>query len=550
MIGISGQKVSGKLDRVDAYLANGDPEVGLGNQLSRILTGPYAKQFINQAAELNDVGGSAEPKIPQKVYLALSMAALVAVAASGCISADDNSGNSAENVSTAQVDALHAQQIGYSSAEEALLKDISNHPEKYTVEAISRKHEIKVPITKQSMKLGSDPKGPKEYSFSVGTQDYKLGVELPKDLCDSSSAQNWQDERNNAANTQAFEELVADGKMYKYGGKYFFSQGVDETAVQAEHSQKVHEAFSKMVDNPADDLTIKGIVDELSKLASSQQGYYTVDYVVGFVQEGIVYDETWGGVENRLTLEPMEVLCTQHGVCDSKAGLLAEMLKQIGYDVALMTFSEEDHRAVGIKCPPGSPYDYRDTGYVFVEAAKVHRIGKPADKYTNGKSLKSNPEITPFTNGGRTFDEIDEIMKRDEQLAAVYGKEYLSEGPEVRILMIERSELDKTQSGLNGLITASRVKTGPWEKERASLNAEIDEKGKQLADFKNSSGYNVPDYTRLVSEKNALRDKIMAVNAKYNPEIRRRNILVGALNNESKVYNNLGVRYNELTGNA
>jgi uncharacterized protein YkwD len=74
------------LGRVDDYLARGDKEVGQGDDLSRILSGPHVKHFINEAAMLKEEEVRVYSKIPQNVYLALGAVALVAIVAnSGCI---------------------------------------------------------------------------------------------------------------------------------------------------------------------------------------------------------------------------------------------------------------------------------------------------------------------------------------------------------------------------------------------------------------------------------------------------------------------------------
>jgi hypothetical protein len=58
------------------------------------------------------------------------------------------------------------------------------------------------------------------------------------------------------------------------------------------------------------------------------------------------------------------------GICGEKSFLLALMLKELGYNVALIEFdfgsNQSGHMAVGIKAP--SPYTFENTGYALIES--------------------------------------------------------------------------------------------------------------------------------------------------------------------------------------
>ena len=62
---------------------------------------------------------------------------------------------------------------------------------------------------------------------------------------------------------------------------------------------------------------------------------------------------------------PYQTLYDNTGVCSDKSLLLAYLLRELGFSVALFIFPDEKHMAVGIKSP--DQYAYRDTGYAFVE---------------------------------------------------------------------------------------------------------------------------------------------------------------------------------------
>ncbi|MFH1503214.1 MAG: hypothetical protein ABIE36_00980, partial [Candidatus Diapherotrites archaeon] len=61
---------------------------------------------------------------------------------------------------------------------------------------------------------------------------------------------------------------------------------------------------------------------------------------------------------------PYQTIYDEQALCSEKADLLAFLLRELGYGVAIFYFPVEDHEAVGIKC---SARDFQDTGYCFIE---------------------------------------------------------------------------------------------------------------------------------------------------------------------------------------
>ena len=219
-----------------------------------------------------------------------------------------------------------------------------------------------------------------------------------------------------------------------YRGEYRIGEGLDEDALKNEINSRVKELYFKVrLDNREDDAVLLNITEKLERLSSSQSGYFPIEYVVGFVQEGLDYDKVRSWEDNTPTYEPYEALYRQKGICDDKASLLAEMLKLMGYDVALFVFEKEEHVAVGVKCPPG--YDYRETGYCFIESTRRKPIGESDETYGNGILLQSTPEVILITDGGKSLDEIVQIKERDRQFSEIYGDGYVHTCAEGKILM-------------------------------------------------------------------------------------------------------------------
>jgi len=104
---------------------------------------------------------------------------------------------------------------------------------------------------------------------------------------------------------------------------------------------------------------------------------------------------------------PYEVLYENLGVCAEKSQLLINLLKKLGFGTAYFQFDAENHAAVGIKCP--AQYDYRDTGYCYVESNERSIITCDEDDYRDGYR-KSDPEVTVI-NDGNTFTDVGRDYK-------------------------------------------------------------------------------------------------------------------------------------------
>jgi hypothetical protein len=94
---------------------------------------------------------------------------------------------------------------------------------------------------------------------------------------------------------------------------------------------------------------------------------------------------------------PYEVIYDNEGVCDEKSVLLIFLLKELGYDVSLFYYPNENHEAVGIKCP--TEYSLGNTSYCFVEASGPSIISNSEQFYFGGSKLSSDFELIHLFNG-------------------------------------------------------------------------------------------------------------------------------------------------------
>ena len=94
---------------------------------------------------------------------------------------------------------------------------------------------------------------------------------------------------------------------------------------------------------------------------------------------------------------PYEVLYEESGVCGEKAMLLADLLKELGFQSAVFYFVPENHMTAAIGCP--APYDFSNTGYCFIEATRPRIITDEAGNFPGFGRLSSIPEVIPVSNG-------------------------------------------------------------------------------------------------------------------------------------------------------
>jgi hypothetical protein len=100
---------------------------------------------------------------------------------------------------------------------------------------------------------------------------------------------------------------------------------------------------------------------------------------------------------NRL---PYQVLYENTGICNEKAKLLAYLLKELGYGVALLSYPKEKHMAVGILVPE----EYRTPGcgdYAYIESTRPTIVSQV------NQDIRSTPEIIVIAEG-KEFDSIGE----------------------------------------------------------------------------------------------------------------------------------------------
>lgn len=107
----------------------------------------------------------------------------------------------------------------------------------------------------------------------------------------------------------------------------------------------------------------------------------------------------------RVSRFPYQVLYDFAGSCEGKSELLIFLLRELGYGSSIFYYSEENHEAVGIKCPLENSLE--GSGYCFVETTMPSPISYSEGRYLGllgSNKLTSSPEII-FINEGNGFGE-------------------------------------------------------------------------------------------------------------------------------------------------
>jgi hypothetical protein len=104
-------------------------------------------------------------------------------------------------------------------------------------------------------------------------------------------------------------------------------------------------------------------------------------------------------------LFPIETVAAAAGDCDDKTLLAAALLAREGYEVALLSFEDEQHMALGIRT---SERSYRDTGYAFVEMTTPSLVGWVPDSAGDAGPLRSQPVVIGIGDGTRAYGAADQ----------------------------------------------------------------------------------------------------------------------------------------------
>jgi len=154
------------------------------------------------------------------------------------------------------------------------------------------------------------------------------------------------------------------------------------------------------IDEPNQEVLMQPLIKEIQNLAPDDKVNQAR------IAISLVQNIQWGASDEEVTFGdqtvgnsryPYEVLYDNQGLCGEKSELLAKLLKDIGYGLAIFYYPSENHEALGIKCPVEESLN--GTGYCFVETSGPSIISDSSIVYAGGIKLTSSPEVVLISNG-------------------------------------------------------------------------------------------------------------------------------------------------------
>ena len=189
-------------------------------------------------------------------------------------------------------------------------------------------------------------------------------------------------------------KLYGVGDYIVYQGLNDYLSGLDDSISYYYNAPTTKDFIIKDLDNNIQKEYLLSLVDKIKEKSSNsnEQARITIRMVQGIPYD---YDGLYGIPEGRL---PYEVLYDMEGVCGEKSLLLAFLLRELEYGVAIFEFEGEDHRAVGIRCDNGN----YGSNYCFIESTDYYPIGQIPFEYVGGVNIKNAiPEIIIISDGNK-----------------------------------------------------------------------------------------------------------------------------------------------------
>lgn len=127
----------------------------------------------------------------------------------------------------------------------------------------------------------------------------------------------------------------------------------------------------------------------------------------------------------RLSNYPYDTVVSYTGSCEGKSELLLFLLRELGFGTSLFYFRDENHEAVGVKCP--LEYSYYNSGYCFVETTVPSPISFSDGVYLgiDGGKIVGKPEIYLISKGFSLSENLDEYSD-SEYLSVVLNNDGFS----------------------------------------------------------------------------------------------------------------------------
>lgn len=166
-----------------------------------------------------------------------------------------------------------------------------------------------------------------------------------------------------------------------------------------------------------DELQREALMDLLVQIqnAAPDSAADQVRIATSLVQHIPYKESEFGSVGNfktstiRLARYPYQVVERLEGSCEGKSELLVFLLREMGYGTAVFYYNEENHEAVGVRCPVER--SVAGSGYCFIETTVAAPISYSSGNYLIGESQGESlgtPEVVVLSQGKALPDNLYE----------------------------------------------------------------------------------------------------------------------------------------------
>ena len=146
--------------------------------------------------------------------------------------------------------------------------------------------------------------------------------------------------------------------------------------------------YAAMASDAGDDAVIGVVASYLDEVAVVEgfDDMRKVELALVFVQSFTYIGDNVTAAADEYPRYPVETLIDREGDCEDTAILLAAILDDMGYDVAMLLFEEFDHIGLGINMPPeykmyGNSWIYEGRRYWYLDNAGKKSIGWCPEPY-------------------------------------------------------------------------------------------------------------------------------------------------------------------------
>ncbi len=158
-----------------------------------------------------------------------------------------------------------------------------------------------------------------------------------------------------------------------------------ESRIKSNHPYFLFAQYTSMATDPNDDHLVDSVVRQLNEAAIGEDlnDHDKIALVLAFVQSVTYTGDNVTASVDEYPRYPVETLFDREGDCEDTSILLAAILTEMGYDVALLLFEEFDHIGLGINYPLeyGNSWIYEGKRYWYLDTTGGRSIGWCPDEY-------------------------------------------------------------------------------------------------------------------------------------------------------------------------